>query len=47
VDKAPTLLLALVVLPSLATEADLIIDNVWDHAKGIAYELPEAVPKPR
>lgn len=42
VEKAPTLLLVLVVLPSLATAADLIIDNVWGSHKRYRLRTPEA-----
>jgi hypothetical protein len=31
----------LAALPSVATAANLIIDNAWDHAPVIAYELPD------
>jgi hypothetical protein len=33
-------LCALIALPSPAAAANLICDDVWGHAKVIAYEIP-------
>ena len=40
--RALRLFWVLAALPSAARAANLIINNVWDHAPVIAYELPEA-----
>lgn len=32
----------LATLPSIAAPADLVLDNIFEHARVIAYELPEA-----
>ena len=41
-QSALRFLLILAALPSVARPEKLIINNVWDHAPVIAYELPEA-----
>ena len=40
--RASWCLLVLIALPSFAMAADLSINNAWDHAKVMVYELPEA-----
>jgi hypothetical protein len=39
--RALPFFLVLLALPPVATAANLVINNVWEHAPVIAYELPE------